>query len=287
MAALFNNLVKRNELIHRTIVISLISVVICCLCSVQADSVSLQTTQGRYFRWSAPAGWIYSETMSGVTLYSPDGKHSAGFAAILRSRGQQTPQNFLKSVFSKVPDYKNPKILSTKNLPNRQVGYQTWHWIEATIAYTDKGLPVTGLWQIGVANYYGMNDAAVLFYRSANANIKEGQAFLPQIAKSITITNTTEFAGNNTIIHPKNNPNTTGDMIMKTWENKNKSFDEAMRKDTNARRGYEPAYDPVTGERYNPTFNQWNDARGGYVNPKRPTELLNCGTPEDPKPCKR
>jgi len=267
--------------------IILITVIVFCLGVLQVSAESLQTTQGRYFKWSAPPGWKHSETMSGVTLYSSDGKHSAGFSALLRSRGQQTPQGFLQFIFSKVPDYKNPKILSTKNLPNRQVGSQTWHWIEATIAYTDKGMPVTGLWQVGVTNYYGQNDAAVLFYRSANANIKEGQAFLPQVAKSIVITNTSEFAGNNTIIHPKNNPNITGDMIMKTWENKNKSQDEAMRKDTNARRGYEPAYDPQTGQRYNPTFDQWNAAKGGYVNPNRPTELLNCGTPEDPKPCGR
>ena len=265
----------------------LITLIIYLLCTAHIYAASLQTYQGRYFKWAAPVGWTHSETSSGVTLYSPDGKHSAGFAALMRSRGSQTPQSFIKFIFSKVPDYKNPKILSTKNLPSRQVGYQKWQWIEVTISYTDKGLPVTGLWQVGVTNYYGMNDAAVLFYRSANNSVKEGQAFLPQIAKSITITNTTEFAGNNTIIHPKNNPNTTGDMLMKTWENKNKSFDEAMRKDTNARRGYEPAYDPQTGQRYNPTFDQWNAAKGGYVNPNRPTELLNCGTPEDPKPCGR
>jgi len=278
---------KRMKLIRTAIVISLMCVFICCLCTTQADAVSLQTTQGRYFKWSAPAGWTHSETMSGVTLYSPDGKHSVGFAAVMLSKGQQTPQNFIKLVFLKVSDYDNPKVIAVKNLPKRQAGYQTWRWIEATIAYTDKGLLVTGLWQVGVTDYYGMNDAAMLFYRSANASIKEGQTFLPQIAKSITITNTTEFAGNNTIIHPKNNPNLAGDMIMKTWENKNESFDEAMGKDTNARRGHEPAYDPLTGQRYNPTSDQWNAARGGYVNPNKPTELLKCGTPEDPKTCGR
>jgi len=53
-----------------------------------------------------------------------------------------------------------------------------------------------------------------------------------------------------------------------------------MRKDTNVRRGYEPAYDPSTGQQYTPSLSKWNAAKGGYVNPNSPTEVLNCGTPE-------
>lgn len=36
-------------------------------------SVSLQPHQGSYFRWENPPGWRFSESISGVTLTSPDG----------------------------------------------------------------------------------------------------------------------------------------------------------------------------------------------------------------------
>ncbi|MGD1075522.1 MAG: hypothetical protein ABR903_05520 [Thermodesulfovibrionales bacterium] len=272
--------------------IALIIVVACCLCFQQAYAGSLQTHQGRYFKWATPAGWRQNETMNGVDLTSPDNKYGSGFSTLLHARGKQTPMGFIKMVFSSVPDYKNPIIISTRNLSSQRIGYQTWQVVEATISYTDKGLPVTGLWQVGIANYYGQYDATVLYYRSANGTGKAGQAFLPQIAKSIEITNTAEFAGSNLLIHPNISSSATassghfdgGSPYMKGWENQNKARDESMRKDTNIRRGYEPAYDDA-GNVYNPTSSQWNATRGGYVNPKNPTELLHCGTPDNPRPC--
>jgi hypothetical protein len=78
----------------------------------------------------------------------------------------------------------------------------------------------------------------------------EHSSFLPAIARSIVLTNPSGAFGNNTLMQPKNNPNTSGDAIMKAWEDKNKSQDRSMQKWSNAMRGYEPTFDPVTGQRY-------------------------------------
>ncbi len=238
-----------------------------------AVAAPLEDHQGRYFRWSAPPGWRTSETMSGVTLTSPDGLYSAGLAAILRSQGTRTPTAFLKWVFSNVPDYRNAKIISVQKLPNQKMSWQTWEFIEAVVSYNDKGLPVTGIWKAGVANYYNMNDALIVGYRAAKANFKQAQSFMPQIAESIILTNVSGFAGNNTIIQPRNNPLhnegliESGKLRDRVREHSSEAWREGMM-------GTEPTIDPKTGKTYNSPLESYDPGRGGYVNPVRPDELL-------------
>jgi hypothetical protein len=249
-------------------------------------SGSLQPHQGRYFKWTAPAGWRVSETNSGVTLTSPDGHYSASLAALMRSRGNRSPKDFLAFIFKSVPDYKNAKVISTRNLPNQRTPNQVWNFIEAEVSYTDRGLPVTGIYKVGVANYYNMNDAMIVGFRAANQDYPQAKSFMPMIAKSIVLTNANMAFGNNTLISPKNNPNTAHDSIVKAGQYRNQVQDKSMQKWSNAMRGNEPTYDPATGQRYSSQHGSWDAARGGYVNPNRTTELLNCGTPENPQPCR-
>jgi hypothetical protein len=142
--------------------------------------VILSGATGRYFR-SAPSGWRVSETNTGVTLTSPDGAYSASLATILRSRGTRTPTAFLQWIFAHVPGWSNTRIVSAKNLPNQRMSYQVWQFIEAKVSYTDNGLPVTGVYKTGVANYAGMNDAMIVGYRAPNAKFEEAQSFMAQI----------------------------------------------------------------------------------------------------------
>ena len=256
-------------------------------------SQNLNSQQGRYWKWAAPQGWSHSESIAGVTLTSPDGKYEAALAGLMRSQGHTTPTAFLHRMLGMA--YSKVKLVAVRPLPNQKMGYQTWTWIEADVTATSKsGSQMKGVWRCGVANYYNLNDALINGWWAPVSSFQQSKNSLEPIAKSIILTNPNEAFGNNQLIHPsagssaglaKNNPNTTGDTIMKTWENKNKSWDESMRKDTNVRRGYEPAYDPSTGQQYNPSLGNWNAAKGGYVNPNSPTEVLNCGTPGDPKPC--
>ena len=210
----------------------------------------LQPQQGKYFKWAAPAGWRVSETNAGVTLTSPDGVYSASLAMLLRSRGTKTPEVFLQWVFTHVPGYRDAKIVSTKKLPNEHMSYQVWQFIESTVSFKDNGLPVTGLYKVGVANYAGLNDAMIVGFRSADKNFQEARSFMPQIARSIVLTNAAEASGNNTLIRPKNNP-LDNSAVIQAGQNRQKAVDEAMRKDANTRRGTVDLYDPSTGEKLN------------------------------------
>jgi len=233
----------------------------CCLSEIahaQAYSPSLQPQQGRYFRWSSPAGWRVSESNAGVTLTSPDGRYSAFLASLLRSRGSRTPVDFLRWVLS-ATGCTNVRVISTKQLPPQRMSYQVWKFIEATLAYTAHGMPVTAVIKSGVANYYGMNDAMVVGYQAANSDFANAQSFMSQIAKSIVLTNAAGANGNDTIIHPKNNP-LDNSATIKSWENRQRGVDEAMHNDANARRGAVDLYDPSTGE----TINAWSQNKNYY-----------------------
>jgi hypothetical protein len=166
------------------------------------------------------------------------------------------------------------------------VGYQVWNYIEAEVSYADKGLPVTGNFKVGVSNNYGQNDAVIVGFRAANQDYQQAKSFLPVIAKSIVLTNGNSAFGNNTIKNPKNNPNTAHDSIIAAGQYKNKAQDRSNQNWSNSMRGSQPTYDPATGQTYTSQHSAWNAAKGGYVNPNRPTELLNCGTPANPQPCR-
>lgn len=253
------------------------------MCSA-ALSEAMVPSQGQYWKWMAPLGWHHSESIAGVTLTSPDGRYTAALAGLMRSQGQTTPQNFMGRMLGMA--YKNVKIGQVRQLPSQRMGYQTWNWIEAEVtAVGNGGVAMKGLWKCGVANYYNMNDALVIGYWSPQDEFQQSKSWLDPIAESIILTNPNQAFGNDQLIHPRNNPNTSGDTIMQTWENKNRSRDRSMQNWSNAMRGHEPTFDPATGTRYSSPLNSWDATKGGYVNPNRPTELLQCGTPEDPHPC--
>ncbi len=234
---------------------------------------SLQAQQGRYFRWSAPPGWRVSESNAGVTLTSPDGRYGASLASLFRSRGSRTPNDFLQWVFGHVPSYRNARVISTRNLPVQRMSYQVWQFIEAKVSYTDNGLPVTGVYKVGVANYGGMNDAMIVGFRAATPDFPQAQSFLPQIAHSIVLTNAAEANGNNTILRPKNNPLDNTPLIQ-AGRNRDNSRDHTSEGQREGMMGTEPTIDPKTGQQRNTPLGDWNGARGGYVNPDRPDELL-------------
>ena len=137
----------------------------------------------------------------------------------------------------------------------------------------DNGLPVTGVFKVGTANYYGMNDAMIVGYRAANPIFAQAQSFMPQIAKSIVLTNAVEASGNNTLIRPKNNPLDNSGLIQ-AGKNRDRVREHASEGWREGMMGTEPTIDPKTGKQYNAPLGNYNGARGGYVNPERPNELL-------------
>jgi hypothetical protein len=137
----------------------------------------------------------------------------------------------------------------------------------------DNGLPVTGVFKVGTANYYGMNDAMIVGYRAANPIFAQAQSFMPRIAKSIVLTNAAEASGNNTLIRPKNNPLDNSGLIQ-AGKNRDRVREHASEGWREGMMGTEPTIDPKTGKQYNTPLGNYNGARGGYVNPERPNELL-------------
>ena len=246
---------------------------------------SMQNFQGQYWRWTAPPGWKHTESIAGVTLTSPDQRFTAALAGLMRSPGQATPQWFLATMLSKA--YRNVRVGAIRPLPNRQMGYQTWQWIEADVTATAaNGAPMQGVWKCGVANYYNLNDGLLVGFWSPPAELQKVRATLDHIASSIVLTDPNRAFGNNTLIQPKNNPNTAGDIIVESYNNKTKSNARSMQKWSDMTRGSEQTFDPATGKTYQTPFNAWDGTRGGYVNPQDTTQLLQCGTPQDPRPCR-
>jgi len=218
----------------------------------------LKPQQGRYFKWASPAGWRHRESNAGVTLTSPDGRYSAFLAMVVRSSGSRTPLDFLQWMLNKT-GCTNVKIISTKQLPAQRMSYQVWQFIEVNLSYSENGQPVMGAIKSGVANYYGMNDAMIVGYRTSPGDFKDARSFMSKIAKSIILTNAAQASGNDTIIRPKNNPLDNSEMI-RSWEKNQRTRDEAMRKDANARRGTVDLYDPSTGE----TIQAWKQQKSYY-----------------------
>jgi hypothetical protein len=238
---------------------------------------SLQPQQGRYFRWSAPPGWRVSESNAGVTLTSPDGACSASLATVLRSKGSRTPSAFLQWVFASVPGYSHARIVSVKSLPDQRMSYQVWKFIEAKVSYRNHGLPVTGVYKAGVANYAGMNDAMIVGYGAADASFQEAEPFMAHIARSIVLTNAAEANGNNTLVKPKNNP-LDNSAIIQAGQNRQKGIDRAMERDAQARRGTVDLYDPSTHEK----MNVWSQHKNYYWRQPGSNEVVGTDTYNPP-----
>jgi hypothetical protein len=157
------------------------------------------------------------------------------------------------------------------------MSYQTWQFIEATVSFTVKGMPMTAVIKSGVANYGGMNDAMVVGYQAANSEFENARSFMPKIAKSIVLTNAAQANGNDTIIHPKNHPLDNTPTI-KAWENRQRGVDQAMRNDANARRGTVDLYDPATGDK----LNAWSQHTNYYWRKPGTNEVVGTNTYDPP-----
>ena len=82
-----------------------------------------------------------------------------------------------------------------------------------------------------------------------------------------------EANGNNTIIRPKNNPLDNSGLIQ-AGKNRDRVREHASEGWREGMMGTEPTIDPKTGKQRNTPLGNYNAARGGYVNPERPNELL-------------
>lgn len=236
---------------------------------------ALETHQGRYFRWSAPAGWRHSESTNGVDLNSPDGKANAGFALLMRSPGRTTPVGFMVTMLARVPGYADLRVVSRRALPDQPSGIPgtTWKVVEAELTFTVRGKPVRGAYTCGINAYYGTYDAVLRGYHAAVDAWPSAQLFLPEIARSVTITNPRQVAGNDQLIPAKNRPlDDSG--LLESWRRKGLSQDRISQARREGTMGYERMKDPATGRIYEMPLETYDGTVGGYRNPARPDEIL-------------
>lgn len=238
-----------------------------------ADRPALVQQQGHYFRWMQPQGWRANETTNGVDLFAPDGITTASWSFLVRGQGAMTPQQFFGFFINNAPV--PIRVLSTRDLPSQPTGYMgtMWRLQEFETAATLNGAPARGDCTVGISSFYGTYSAVMLCYSAPAAQWNNARLWLPEVARTVTITNPAEVAGNNTIIPPRNNP-ADDSALMESWRNRRISQDRIAKEQREATSGYERLRDPETGTMYELPLEAWDATRGGYVNPKRPTELL-------------
>jgi hypothetical protein len=272
-------IIRRHRLATALAVCALATASMPCAMPQAADHgpgrPALEVHQGRYFRWAAPAGWRSSETTNGVDVTAPDGSATAGFALLMRSRGYVTPIDFMLGMLGRVPGYANLRVVAKHALPDQPSGIPgtAWKVAEAELSFTVKGRPVRAIYTCGINAYYGMYDAVLRGYYASVLEWPRAQLFLPEIARSVSITNPREVAGNDQLIPAKNRPlDNSG--LMESWRQKGLSQDRISKARREGTMGYERVKDPETGRIYEMPLEAYDGTVGGYRNPKRPGEIL-------------
>jgi len=240
-----------------------------------AKRPALEVHQGRYFRWAAPVGWRSSETGNGVEVTAPDGSATASFALLMRSRGHATPVDFMVAMLGRVPGYVGLRVVSRRELPDQPSGIPgaAWKMSEAELSFTVRGKPVRGVYTCGIDAYSGMYDAVLSGYHSSASEWPRARLFLPEIARSVAITNARQVAGNDRLIPARNRPLDTSGLV-ESWRQKGLSQDRISKAQREGTMGYERVKDPATGRVYEMPLEAYDGTVGGYRNPVRPGEVL-------------
>ncbi|MBJ6725534.1 hypothetical protein [Geomesophilobacter sediminis] len=224
---------------------------------------------GRYFSWAAPQGWHHSESTNGVDLTSPDKKQQAGFYLLLRTPGSSTPEQFL-SWLGKSMKLRDFRIISVKEVPS-QSGEVTRE-MEFTGVDPTYG-PRHGGATVAIMQGYGQFDTFWQAFSTTPGRWETDKLWLPVLARSVTIINSREVAGNNTIIHPRNNPLDNSGLI-NSWKEKNLSEDRISQARREGTMGYERMKSPTSGRIYEMPLETYDGTKGGYHNPDHYNEIL-------------
>ncbi len=244
---------------------------------VALDRPMLQVQQGQYFRWSMPKDWHSNETTNGVDISSPDNSAGASSALLVGAPGQSSPRRFVE-VFLPQCGLQNMKILASKDLPDQNYAGMPMKITQMEMTYNLNGGAFHGLCTCAIVNGWGQYTAFLQSAGSAPEQWDKVKTWLPAVAESVTITNPRQVALQDRITLPKNRP-LDDSSIMSSWEERNKSQDRISQKWEETTLGYERMKDTSTGQMYDMPFENYDATRGGYVNPQRPTEILEHAEP--------
>ena len=235
------------------------------------DRPLLQAQQGRYFRWSAPAGWQASETANGVDLIAPDGLTLVSSALLHGGFGAPSPREFVQMIMGQV----NPsaRIVGSTSLPGQPGIWGPWRAEDFEFSATVKGQPVRQRATVGISEGHGRFSASMTLYQAPAAQWERQRQWLPAVAQSISATNLRQLAGQDTVMLPRNNPLDNSGLI-ESWRRKGLSEDRISQGRREGTMGYTRMQDPNTGQRYDVPIEAYDGTVGGYRNPKHPDELL-------------
>lgn len=231
--------------------------------------------QGQCFSASVPQGWRASETPNGLEIIAPDGVTGTVFTLLLGAFGQTTPRDYLRWRLQSGP-YVNPQIEAIRDLPDQPgvMGYN-WKVVEATVRFGYQGVPVRAHVVAGVIQGLNQYSAALRAYQSPVDRWDSLEPLLVRVDTSIVVTNAQALAGAPQMHLPK------GIRHDEIYGNYNKGYQQRQeRQNAWSQQQWEKTSgqvrmkDPATGELYTLPQDTYNAGRGGYVNPKRPTELL-------------
>jgi hypothetical protein len=241
-----------------------------------AFAPDVQVHQGDCFSYAVPLGWKCNDTPNGVDIYSPDGSQYVFLSVFERGRGMQTPEGFVR-IFCRMMKVQSMQIVSNTDGPPAP-SFPKTRLLHLT-GISAIGAPIRMTCIAGAGNGWGQWSAFCKGYCARASVFDSVSPLLGNLAQSITATGGARIAGANSIMQGINHPNVAGDIIMQGWNYRNGIYDHIAQNRTETIRGITRQQDPTTGTIYDMPLNAYNASRGGYVNPARPTELLQHAQP--------
>jgi hypothetical protein len=234
---------------------------------------SFRVQQGQYFRWSAPDGWKSNETTNGVDIASPDGHLMATSCLVPGATGQSTPRAFVETFLPKA-GAQNLNIVQIQDLPDQNINGMPTKISQMEITYTDSaGAQYHGLCTCAIAQDQNAYNAFLQGSGAAAAQWDQVKTWLPAVAGSVQITNPAQVAMRDRLVMPTNRP-LYDQSVMAAWNKRAAAQANNGRRFEETTLGYQRMKDPATGQMYDMPFEAYNQARGGYVNPANPSQLL-------------
>ncbi|HSV14896.1 MAG TPA: hypothetical protein VLI90_11590 [Tepidisphaeraceae bacterium] len=233
---------------------------------------TLRVQQGQYFRWSQPEGWRSNETTNGVDVISPDGRAGATSCLLVNTPGTTNPQGFVQGFLPRC-GAKNIQITAVRDLPDQMYAGAPMKTQQMELTYDVNGTAYHGLMTCAVVTGFNNYTAFLQGAASVPEDWDKVKTWLPAIAENVSITNPQQVAMQDKIILPKNRP-LDDTSVMSAYQTRAASQDRMSQKWEETALGYERMKDPGTGQMYDMPFEAFDAARGGYVNPQRPTDLL-------------
>jgi hypothetical protein len=238
---------------------------------------TLRVQQGQYFKWSMPEGWRSNETTNGVDIASPDGRAGATSCLLVNTPGTTTPRGFVEGFLPRC-GATNLHFINSKDLPDQMYAGSPMKTQQMELTYDVNGTPYHSLMTCAVATGWNNYTAFLQGAGSVPDDWDKVKTWLPAVAESVAITNPQQVAMQDKIILPKNRP-LDDTSIMAAYQTRAASQDRLSQKWEETTLGYERMKDPSTGQMYDMPFETYDRTRGGYINPQRPTEMLQHAQP--------